>query len=91
MATLVKFRIDKPELQSSDGLTFREVTAIFPQLKFNKRIYGNDMLTCYAHLGQHSSAHIEWVNECTIPANESEYIGLKRELESIGYNLKICK
>lgn len=78
--TLVKFRKDEAG-----------VTAVFPQLKYNKRLYGNDMVSCYAHVGQHSGASIEWVNESTTPATEADYNDLKQELESIGYDLKICK
>jgi len=85
MATLVKFVKDK------DGDCKGEITAVFPQLKWNRRQMGNDTVTCYAHLGQHSAAHIEWVKECTEPAAPAEYAPLKSELESIGYNLKICK
>jgi hypothetical protein len=91
MATLVKFRKDKPNQGNPDFNFENYITAVFPQLKWNKRLYGNEMLTAYAHLGQHTGACIEWVNECTDPANESEYQPLLRELESIGYNLKICK
>ena len=80
MATLVKFRKDNTG----------EITAVFPQLKYNKRLYGNNMITSYAHIGQHTGACKEWIKE-TESANESEYSDLKQELESIGYNLKICK
>lgn len=80
MATLVKFVKDETG----------EVTAIFPQLKCNKRLYGNDMLVSYAHCGQHSAAHKDWIKETT-KANSFEYADLKFELQNIGYNLKICK
>ncbi len=80
--TKVKFRKDA---------TTSEIFAVFPQLKYNKYLYGNDVLTCYAHLGQHSSCNKEWVKGETKPAKESEYLPLKSELEQIGYNLKICK
>lgn len=79
MATLVRFVTHS-----------NEVTAIFPQLKYNKRLYGNDMLTCYAHIGQHSSCSKEWLNE-TQKATPEQYANLKTELEQIGYVLKICK
>lgn len=85
MATLVKFRKDiTPNFEG-------EITAVFPQLKHNKELYGNVQVTCYTHIGQHSACHIEWIKENTIPANEGEYLPLKQELESIGYNLKIVK
>lgn len=85
MATLVKFRKFK------DGKFHGDITAVFPQLKYNKLLYGNSMFTGYAHIGQHTAVSIEWVNKDSVPANESEYLALKQELESIGYNLKICK
>lgn len=85
MATLVKFVKDK------DGDFKGDITAVFPQLKYNKVLYGNDIYSGYAHIGQHTSVSKEWINEKTVPANESEYKALKCELESIGYNLKICK
>lgn len=56
-----------------------ELFAYFPQLK-----------TCYAHIGQHSDCAIEYVNECRY-ATFDEFKGLKAELESIGYDLKLCK
>jgi hypothetical protein len=85
MATLVKFRKHKDKKFNWD------ITAVFPQLKYNKNMYGNSMLTGYAHLGQHTAVNIEWVNQDSEPATESEYLPLKQELESIGYDLKICK
>ena len=80
MATLVKFRVH-PE----NGETF----AFFPKLVSNFNGYRKNH-TCYAHIGQHSPCNVDYVKEC-IAATESEYFPLKQELESIGYNLKICK
>lgn len=85
MATLVKFRKWK------DGKFDGDITAVFPQLKYNRQMYGNKMYSGYAHIGQHTAIHQDWVKEMTDPANESEYNALKCELEQIGYNLKICK
>lgn len=85
MATLVKF------VKETDGDFKGTVVAIFPQLKFNKALYGNNCVMSYAHVGQHSAAGLEWANKMTEPATEDEYLPLKQELESIGYNLKICK
>lgn len=42
----------------------------------------------YAHIGQHSSAHESYIAEAK-PAHPEEYADLKRELEQIGYRLKI--
>jgi len=82
MATLVKFRKD---------INTDEIVAVFPQLIYNKLIYGKAMKTCYANLGQHSSCSVGWMERETTPATPEEYASLKAELESIGYTLKVCK
>lgn len=87
MATLVKFR--KYDRMFNNTPESELIFAYFPQLNYNKRLYGNDRKTCYAHLGQHTSCHKDYAK--AIPANESEYLPLKQELESIGYTLKVCK
>ncbi len=48
-------------------------------------------ITAYAHIGQHSGACWEYFPQNTVPAKEIDYMPLKRELESIGYNLNIIK
>ena len=82
MATLVRYII------AGD-----EVVAIFPQLKYNKRLYGNDMVTSYTHIGQHSACHVEWANDRKLHplATNEQYADLHNELIGIGYELKICK
>lgn len=70
--TVVLFRRDE------DG----EITAVMP---FDAGSPG--MMTCYAHIGQHSSCHIDWVKE-TFPASEEEYSALKAELTSAPFNYK---
>ncbi len=82
MATLVKFLKD-----TEDG----EIVAVFPQYKYNKHLFGDDRLSGYVHMGQHTGISKGYIKERTIKANESEYKDLRQELESIGYNLKICK
>jgi hypothetical protein len=77
MATLVKFLKNQGE-----------VFAFFPQLNYNKRLYGNSMKTSYAHVGQHSACHKDYANESTLPT-KSEYQPLLTELKSIGYDLKV--
>ena len=42
----------------------------------------------YMHVGQHGPARMANVIKHTRPAKEDEYAELKRELESIGYNVK---
>ena len=81
MATLVKFRYNE---------TREDLFAFFPQLKFSSNGYRIDLKTSYSHIGQHSSCAIEYVNQSR-PATETEYADLKKELESIGYILKVCK
>lgn len=80
MATVVKFLIHPKD---------KEVMAFFPMLFHNKR-RDRKMKTCYAHLGQHSACHEDYAAECN-KATPDQYDSLKKELESIGYNLKICK
>ncbi len=62
--------------------------AFFPDELYNKELYGDTMLTCYEHIGQHSSCDIAYANECRL-ATKKEYKALKKELESIGYNLEV--
>ena len=80
MATLVKFRI-----HPVNG----DLIAFFPQIVHSFNGYRKNH-TCYARIGQHSACNVDYVKECR-PATESEYMPLKQELESIGYDLKICK
>jgi hypothetical protein len=49
-----------------------------------------DRLMSYMHVGQHSEATIEFCVSCRL-ATPDEYADLKAELESIGYDLKVCK
>jgi hypothetical protein len=41
--------------------------------------------TCYAHIGQHSSCHVDYAKECR-EATPEEYKDLLAELISIGYD-----
>ena len=45
----------------------------------------------YQHIGQHSSADYNSCIRYSRPANQFEYNDLKKELESIGYELNIIK
>lgn len=54
-----------------------QVFAFFPDTKES-----------YSHIGQHSACSIDYVKGCR-PATLIEYEPLKKELESIGYNLNI--
>jgi len=62
-----------------------DVLALFPEVPANTR--GNDCQS-YAHVGQHSAADPAIVYS-TQPASPEEYAELKKELESIGYNLTV--
>ena len=63
------------------------VFAVFPDDKqFNG--YRTDLVTCYSHVGQHSTCALEYFGKL-IPSKPNEYNDLKIELESIGYNLEI--
>lgn len=62
-----------------------EVIAVFPYV-----IESIDSVSSYMHVGQHS--HCAWdINTFTKPATPNQYEPLKKELESIGYDLKVIK
>ena len=67
---------------------FRDVgsiIALFPhEVADNK---GN--CSSYMHVGQHGAADYSGCIRASVPATEEEYLPLKRELESIGYKLRI--
>lgn len=65
------------------------VTAVFIDLPWNHR--GD--ISCYAHVGQHSSCTWDWVARHTSPATPEQYASLKRELEAApyGYQLEIVQ
>ena len=49
-----------------------------------------DTCTCYAHMGQHSSCHIDYIMEKCVGASPDEYADLLRELTGpIGYDVKV--
>lgn len=48
-------------------------------------------VTCYQHVGQHSSADYHGCVAKSRLATETEYADLKREMENIGYVLKVIK
>ena len=65
-----------------------EVVAIFPNILYSEVLYGNEMITCYMHIGQHSACSVELLDELE-DASEEQYKDLKIELEEIGYNLEL--
>jgi hypothetical protein len=63
-----------------------EIIAVFPYEIADFK--GNVM--SYQHIGQHGGA--AWhINQFTQPAKQSEYHELYKELENLGYNLKVIK
>lgn len=77
--TPVLFRAEK------SGPHKGEVTAVFPTIPGTREFH---TCTCYARVGQHSSCTYGWY-QGTRPARPDEFEALRRELESLGYSLKI--
>ena len=77
--TKVQFLIDEKQSQ------WPEVFAYFPEENYD---YDGQLKMSYAHIGQHSACHPDYAAESR-PATVQEYADLKKELESIGYNLEI--
>ena len=75
--TDITFRVDK------EGNVF----ALFPHEV--STLQGH--VTCYQYVGQHSSADYQGCIKDSRPASEAEYAPLKKELESIGYNVNLVK
>lgn len=63
-----------------------EIDAIFPEIVGNTDPY---IMSCYSHIGQHATCSMCYVWYHTIKPTEEEIQPLKKELESIGYNLDI--
>lgn len=70
---IVKFKIFKGE-----------ILAIFPE-DYYFDDSGNKLLTCYAHQGQHSVCSVDLL-KCR-NAKPEQYLKLKEELISIGYEV----
>lgn len=66
-----------------------EVFALFPELPGT---YDPSTCTCYAHIGQHSTANLDVVTSYGRLATPEEYTSLYKELtEQFGYNLDVRK
>ncbi len=61
-----------------------EIIALFPEIDV-----GMGYIQSYMHVGQHGHANYDWVMSQTEPATPSEYRDLKKELEHIGYKLRV--
>ena len=64
------------------------IIALFPGIMEGD--YGQ-FCSSYEHVGQHSGADYQGVINQTTPARPEDSYNLMRELEGIGYNLKIQK
>lgn len=62
-----------------------DIVAIMPY-----EIYSRNFVDSYQHCGQHSACHLSFIEDTT-PATPEEYADLKRELEGIGYNVKVIR
>ena len=78
-----------------DKETITEINAIFPEHSSTDR-EGDIVYEGYAHIGQHTEIHEDFLVDGMVDnihkvetATEEEYEPLKKELESIGYKLKI--
>ena len=64
-----------------------EVFAVMPKVAADMNWEGN--VTCYAHIGQHSCASLNYIREKCVGASPDEYASLKQELERIGYEVYV--
>lgn len=65
----------------------KEIIALFPYLIANY----NGNVESYQHVGQHGGADYLGIIQGSRPATKKEYKDLKKELESLGYNLEQIK
>lgn len=63
-----------------------EIMALFPY-----EIETGRFVLSYQHIGQHSGADYNHFILGTEPATPEQYADLKKELENIGYNLRVIK
>ena len=63
------------------------IMALFP---YEIENHNGDVMS-YMHIGQHGSANYNHCIDSTTLATPDEYKDLLKELETIGYNLKIVK
>jgi hypothetical protein len=75
----VMFLVNESDPQNLD------VFAYFPEENYDN---AGKLKTGYSHIGQHSAVSPEYAAESRL-ATPEEYVDLKAELESIGYNLEV--
>ena len=85
--TKVKFYREPNEGENTHF--YPDILAVFIEEKFNEKLYGKNVLTCYSHLGQHSSVSLKFLELCEICNDSEAYKHLVSELEDQGYNLEI--
>ena len=71
---------------------YRDVLAVMPGVAGTN--YFRRDCTSYAHMGQHSACHFDYIREKCVGANPNEYADLLAELKRIGYDdieiISIC-
>lgn len=65
-----------------------EIIAVLPELAGDSNPYKTCL--CYVHVGQHSAISTDYT-AWTVPVSLGTYAPLLAELESLGYDLKVCK
>jgi len=61
-----------------------DIVACFPDM-----LERNYKISAYQHQGQHCNVDYQEIIQTTKLAKEKEYINLKKELENLGYSLKV--
>ena len=64
-----------------------DIIAAFPYVSYASN-YG---VLYYCHIGQHGECKWSYFTGCTKPAKPEDYEDLKKELEGLGYNLRVIK
>jgi hypothetical protein len=77
---IVLFRVWKPDKYDDP-----EIIALFPEQEGPKP----GLVGSYMHIGQHGDVDYFLIMDESRPAKMFEYVDLKDELESIGYNLRV--
>lgn len=85
-------RVTDSEGRISEDVVFlkednNDVLAVFPNSYGFADNYA-DTMTCYEHVGQHSTCTYDYVDELT-KASEKDYAPLYNELKSVGYNVNV--
>lgn len=73
--------------KEKSGYLKGEIYALFP----HKVETHEGHVMAYAHVGQHAHADYNYCIHSSVPAKPEEYADLKKELESIGYNLNVIQ